>query len=181
MEHTRVNTPQYVCFNQKSGEIYSIGASIEEGYQYFEVSLEEVLPIKTFKEKMTDYIVAFDRKEKCFVLKKNKFLEYGTNFCEVYKAEEVDAFYDVLLTIDKTKKICYITTGLELLDTMKNTNVDMEKEVTFSLTKKGDPHILFDVVTFGIKSNEKKKLELPNDFSVYTNSDMATCVYQEIT
>ena len=44
MEHTRVNTPQYVCFNQKSGEIYSIGASIEEGYQYFEVSLEEVLP-----------------------------------------------------------------------------------------------------------------------------------------
>ena len=47
MEHTRVNTPQYVCFNQKSGEIYSIGASIEEGYQYFEVSLEEVLPIKT--------------------------------------------------------------------------------------------------------------------------------------
>ena len=79
MEHTRVNTPQYVCFNQKSGEIYSIGASIEEGYQYFEVSLEEVLPIKTFKEKMTDYIVAFDRSDKKFVLKKNIYIHMKQN------------------------------------------------------------------------------------------------------
>ena len=47
MQHIKVNTPQYVCFNQKTGEIFSIGPSIEPGYQYFEVTEEEIEPIKT--------------------------------------------------------------------------------------------------------------------------------------
>ena len=57
MQHIKVDTPQYVCFNQKTGEIFSIGPSIEPGYQYFEVREEEIEPIKTFKTNMTDYVV----------------------------------------------------------------------------------------------------------------------------
>ena len=180
MEHTRVNTPQYVCFNQKSGEIFSIGASIEEGYQYFEVSLEEVLPIKTFKEKMTDYIVAFDRNDKKFVLKKNIYVQHEAKFIEIKPVDE-SIIYDLLLTVDKVTKRCYITTGIELLDTMKTTNVDLQKEISFSFTKKGDPHILYEQLTFNIASNESKPLNIKGPYSVYANCDMATCMYKEIT
>ena len=56
MKHVKVHTPQYVCFNQKTGDIFSIGPAIAPGYEYFEVSEEEVEPIKTYKEKMTDYV-----------------------------------------------------------------------------------------------------------------------------
>ena len=179
MHHTNIHTPQYVCFDQKSGEIFSIGPSIEEGYQYFEVTEEEIEPIKTFKEKMTDYIVAYNRTTKKFVLKKNIFIEHESKFIQLQKAND-SMMYDLLLIVDKETKRCYINTDIELIDTMKTTNVDLQKEVTFSFTKKGDPHVLYDYVTFNITSTETKPIDIKDTYSVYANSDMATCMYMEL-
>ena len=47
MEHIKVHTPQYVCFNQQTGEIFSIGPSIEDGYQFIEVTEEEICLLYT--------------------------------------------------------------------------------------------------------------------------------------
>ena len=88
--------------------------------------------------------------------------------------------YDLLLIVDKETKRCYINTDIELIDTMKTTNVDLQKEVTFSFTKKGDPHVLYDYVTFNITSTETKPINIKDTYSVYANSDMATCMYKEL-
>ena len=63
---------------------------------------------------------------------------------------------------------------------MKTTNVNLEKQVSFSFTKKGDPHILYDTVTFDISSKEKKPLKIKDTFSIFTDSDLANCVYEEV-
>ena len=52
MDYVTIHTPQYVCFTQDTGEIFSIGPSIEEGYQYMEVTEEQIAPIKSLKEKI---------------------------------------------------------------------------------------------------------------------------------
>ncbi len=180
MKHVKVHTPQYVCFNQKTGDIFSIGPAIAPGYEYFEVSEEEVEPIKTYKEKMTDYVVAYDREAKQFLLRKLALADIGEVFGEVQNKNEVDTFYDVLLSVDKTQKKCYITTGLELIDMMKTTNVNLAKQITFSFTKKGDPHILYDTVTFDIRSKEKQSICIKDTYSIFTDSDLANCVYEEV-
>lgn len=179
MRHVNVVTPQYVCFDQKTGDIFSIGPSIEEGYQYIEVTEEEVEPIKSLKEKMTDYIVAYNRSSKKFVLKKNVYVESEAKFTEILPVDE-SIMYDLLLTVDKGAKRCYISTGIELIDTMKTTNVDLQKEISFSFTKKGDPHILYDQVTFSIASTESQPLNLTGTYSIYAHSDLATCMYKEV-
>ena len=179
MQHIKVNTPQYVCFNQKTGEIFSVGPSIEEGYQYFAVTEEEIEPIKTFKTNMTDYVVAYNRAEKAFVLKKNIYIEHEAQFTQIMPLDE-SAMYDLLLTVDNKAKRCYVSTGIELLDTMKTTNVDLQKEITFSFTKKGDPHILYDIATFNIADPKEAKINIKDVYSIYASSDMATCMYKEL-
>ena len=176
MHHIKVDTPQYVCFNQKTGEIFSIGPSIEPGYQYFKVTEEE---IKSFKTNMTDYIVAYNRTEKKFVLKKNIYIEHEAQFTQIMPIDE-SAMYDLLLTVDNKAKRCYISTGIELLDTMKTTNVDLQKEITFSFTKKGDPHVLYDMATFNIADPKEAKISIKDAYSIYASSDMATCMYKEL-
>ena len=89
------------------------------------------------------------------------------------------AMYDLLLTVDTKAKRCYISTGIELLDTMKTTNVDLQKEITFSFTKKGDPHVLYDMATFNIAEPKEHKINIKDTYSIYASSDMATCMYKE--
>ena len=38
MKHVKVHTQQYVCFDDKTGQILSIGPSIEDGYSFIEVT-----------------------------------------------------------------------------------------------------------------------------------------------
>ena len=56
------------------------------------------------------------------LLRKLAVADIGEVFGQIKSKDEVDTFYDVLLTVDKTQKMCYITTGLELIDMMKTTN-----------------------------------------------------------
>ena len=179
MKHIKVNTQQYVCFDDKTGQIFSIGPSKEEGYAFIEVTEKEIEPIKTFKEKMTDYVVVYNRKEKQFKLKKT-IIQQEQDFYQKINAFVPKQEYDVMLTIDKSSKKCYIDTDEELLDIMKKTNVDLRKEITFSFTKKDDPHVLYNMITFDIDNNKKQKFTINDTFDIYTNSDMARCVYKEI-
>lgn len=172
-------TQQYVCFNQKTGEIYSIGPSIEEGYQYIEVEDEVIEPIRSYKEKMTDYRVVYNRKQKIFVLKKLDTVS-GTNIFRKLKKLQKNDTFDVLLEIDKANKLCYINTDNELLDTINLKNVDFDKDISFSITEKNNPHVLYDIVQFKIGEDIKHPISELENFSVYTDSDVADCVYLEI-
>lgn len=170
---------QYVCFDQKTGQIFSIGPSIEPGYQYIEVEEHEVEPIKSFKEKMTDYTVAYNRKLKKFVLKKFVENNSDTTFRKIKEVQD-NSIYDVLLEVDKDSNMCYINTDIELLDTMQSTNVDINAEIMFSFTKFNDPHILYDTVYFRLDDTQKKPIKISGTYSIYTDSDIANCVYKEV-
>lgn len=172
-------TQQYVCFDQKTGDIFSIGPNINENYQHIEISEEQARPFQTMEENMVNYIVAYNRHHKKFVLKKNVYVEPELKFTKILPVDE-SMIYDLLLTVDKSNKTCYINAGVELIDTMKTTNVDLQKEITFSFTKKGDPHILYDMVTFVIADSTQAKLNIEDEYSIYANSDMATCMYEEV-
>lgn len=179
MQHVKVDTPQYVCFNQKTGEIFSIGPSIEDGYQYIQVSETEVEIFKNCEANMADYVVAYNRTEKRFVIKKNIYIEHESQFTKIMPVDEF-SMYDLLLTVDKKSKRCYISTGIELIDTMKTTNIDLQKEIAFSFTKKNDPHVLYDTATFNIADPKEAKIKIKDAYSIYASSDMATCMYKEL-
>ena len=74
---------------------------------------------------MTDYIVAFDLSDKKFVLKKISIYNMKQNQLKLNVDEST---IRSLLTVDKVTQRCYINTGIELLDTMKTTNVDHKKK-----------------------------------------------------
>ncbi len=178
MKYVKVDVKQYVSFNQKTGEILSIGPSFEESTNYIAVSEKEVEPIKTLKEKMSDYLVVYNRKRKEFKLKKVTVLEETSQYQKLPKvSSKMD--YDILLNIDKNTKTCYIDTSDELIDVMKKTNIDVNKKITFSFTKKDDPHILYDMVSFDLTEKTKKSISIQNSYDIYTTVDLASCVYGE--
>ena len=59
-------------------------------------------------------------------------------------------------------------------------NLDFDKEVTFNFTKKNDPHVLYDKATFKIGDNTQKKVSIQDSYSVFTDSQVADCVYTEV-
>ena len=179
MKHVKVEIKQYISFDQKTGKIFGIGPSIVEGKNHIEATEKEVEPIKTLKAKMTDYLVVYNRKIKQFKLKKITVLEEDTLYQKIPKLSQ-KSDYDILLNIDKKAKKCYINTDNDLIDIMEKTNIDINKQVTFSFTKKGDPHILYDMVTFNLMEKTKKPLKIKNKYDIYTKVDMASCVYGEV-
>ena len=80
MHSIKVETKQYVCFDSKTGEIFSIGPSQESEYEHIEVTEEEIEPIQTYKERMEDYKVIFNSVSKKFELRKLTNLEVESNF-----------------------------------------------------------------------------------------------------
>ena len=139
---------QYVCFKKSTGEIFSVGPSIEEGCDYIEVTDQEIEPIKTYQEKMEDYRVVFHNASKKYVLRKNVSIENDFIFNEVKHISQ-DDLYDIVFRVDKANKICYISTNEDLKES------SLRQDILFSITKKDDPHILYQSVTFEITDESK--------------------------
>ena len=63
-------------------------------------------------------------------LRKISHIQHEAKIIEIKPVDESNV-YDPLLTVDKVTQRCYINTGIELLDTMKTTNVDLTKRNKF--------------------------------------------------
>jgi hypothetical protein len=116
--------------------------------------------------------------EKQFLLKKIVIDENSLSFKQVDKYKNQS--YDVILMIDKANKICYTSTNIKLTDAMKAHNVDLEKEVMFSITNKDDPHFLYSIMTFTVGDDTPQPFCINDEYSVYTTNEMTTCVYKEV-
>ena len=81
-----------------------------------------------------------------------------------------DNFHEIEFVVDKSKGECYLNT----IDTPKNLN-----EVSFYVTKKGDPHFLLNTFTFKIGSKESFPFKNIESYSVYTKNIFADCVTRE--
>lgn len=169
---------QYVCFDKKTGDIFSVGPSKESGYEALEVSEEEIEPIISLKVPMAEYAVVYSRIDKRFVLKRKNLVSNDIKLRKLCEIKENTA-YDVLLEVDKSNNICYINTDYSLLETMQDTNVDIQDDIIFHFTKSNDPHVLYKTIEFNINEKKQEHIELDKNYSIYTNS-VSNCVYREI-
>tara|TARA_Y200000002_G_scaffold206626_1_gene170469 strand:- start:23726 stop:24253 length:528 start_codon:yes stop_codon:yes gene_type:complete len=169
MADIKVKTQQYVCFNKESGEIFSIGPNINSNYEHIEITDDQAKPFQTLKENFINWAVQYNKRNKSFELKKNVDQEQQTFLLnELYKPK--DEFHDIEFVVDRSRNKCYVKT----LDTPKNLN-----EITFYVTKKGDPHYLLNTFTFKIGSKEMFPFNNIETYSVYTKNVFADCVTRE--
>ena len=175
MHSIKVETKQYVCFDSKTGEIFSIGPSQEPEYEYIEVTEDEIEPIQTYKEKMEDYKVIFSSASIKFELRKLENIDIESNFTLNPVQEKItDPYYDVVFTVDKRNNLCYIST-IESLS-----NVKFDTNIMFSITKKDDPHFLIKSVDYKVGEETEFSMKADSSYSIYTNSNSLRCVYEEI-
>lgn len=165
------NTQQYVCFVRDTGEIFSIGPAIEEGYEFISVEDDVVQPFKDLKENMSQWKVVYNKRIKDYELRKDiQETEAVFLFNEIPFV--TDGFHDVELVIDKNKKECYIITN----DLPSN----IDHQIEFSITKKEDPHILYDSYTFNLQEDTKFIFNCNKEYSVYSKNKFVECVVREI-
>lgn len=175
MHSIKVETKQYVCFDSKTGEIFSIGPSQESEYEYIEVTEKEIEPIQTYKERMEDYKVIFNSASKKFELRNLANLEVESNFTLNQIQEKTkDPYYDIVFTVDKQKDLCYIST----IDSLSN--VKFDTNIMFSITKRDDPHFLMKSIDYKVGEETEFSMKTNCPYSIYTNSNSLRCVYEEI-
>ena len=162
-------TRQYVCFDKDTGQIFSIGPSINEAYTHIEITDEQAEPFQTLKENFMYWKVVYNKRNKDFELKKNDDEEQQAFLLNELSQPE-DNFHDIEFVVDKSMNKCYINT----LDTPKNLD-----EIVFYVTKKGDPHFLLNTFTFKIGSEESFPFKNIESYSVYTKNIFADCVTRE--
>ena len=139
-----VSTQQYVNYDKKTGEVKSVGPNKDLDYSSIEVSEKEIEPITSLKETMSDYAVVLNTKKQRYELRKITLdLEQDFPFVEVKENDQADLF----LVIDRINKTCYIKLkeGLENL---------IKERLAFSITKKGDPHMLYTHLNFDTQKQQ---------------------------
>jgi len=172
-------TKQYISFIQDTGRIFEVGPEPNLEHQHIEISNDLADKFKSSEYTFSDFVVTYNRTRKKFSVKQVTNTSEELIFRKLKKLQP-DHMYDVLLEVDLNKNLCYIKTDDEILDIVNNSNLDFEKQVTFNFTKKNDPHVLYDTVTFEIGSNNKKHMSIKDNYSVFTDNQVADCVYWEI-
>jgi len=143
----------YVIFNKDSGEIESISNAVTNEDTYIQVPLADVLSLKTGVEDISNYHVQYNPKNKELELKsKYEFaLDALTVNDSIYELPETlvdDADVQVIQDIPNT---CWkIKLGNSIRDNIKRKGINLNANFLFSVTKKGDPNILYKTLSVHI-------------------------------
>lgn len=143
----------YVIFNKDSGEIESISNDVTNEDTYIQVPLADVLSLKTGVEDISNYHVQYNPKNKELELKsKYEFaLDALTVNDSIYELPEIlidDADVQVIQDIPNT---CWkIKLGNSIRDNIKRKGINLNANFLFSVTKKGDPNILYKTLSVHI-------------------------------
>lgn len=143
----------YVIFNKDSGEIESISNTVTSEDTYIQVPLADVLSLKTGVEDISNYHVQYNPKNKELELKsKYEFaLDALTVNDSIYELPETlidDADVQVIQDIPNT---CWkIKLGNSIRDNIKRKGINLNANFLFSVTKKGDPNILYKTLSVHI-------------------------------
>lgn len=185
-----VPTVRYVYFDT-NGEIVSISNRNTEEGNFIKVELEEVINLITAKEPLGKYIVLFDTVTKKHVLR-SRFIEEEIQFDinnQVYQVPVVKSERpDFTLVQDIKNRKWFLKLDLSLKENLKNKSVQFTNSLHFSITKKNDPHILYNFFVIDLKSITEEDIEIPftsefeldaNNISVYTTKRLET-YYHEV-
>lgn len=136
----------YVIFNKDSGEILSVSNEASADNSYIQVPLDEVLTIIHGQEPLTNYHVQYNPKTKDleFQSKHEHVLDALTVKDFIYELPQDsidDADVQVIQDIPNT---CWkIKLGNSIRSNIKSKGINLNAHFLFSITKKGDPNILY--------------------------------------
>lgn len=140
----------YVVFDKDTGAILSIGNEKDDTTNYITAPLSEVLSLKQGVEPLTNYAVQYNPK--------TKDLELTSIFEQVLDLQSVNEFIyeipekeindtDIDLVQDIPNACWKIKIGKGLKQSIKSKGVNLNSNMMFSVTEKGDPNILYKTLS----------------------------------
>ena len=143
----------YVVFNKDSGAIISVGNEASETDSYIQVPLVDVLTILRGEERATNYHVQYNPKTKELEFQsKHEFTLDSTSVKDFIYELPQDSIDDAdVQVIQDIPNSCWkIKLGNTLKSNIKNKGINLNARFLFSITKKGDPNILYKTLNVHI-------------------------------
>jgi len=136
----------YVQFKQDTGEITGISPRSSANHHDIEVPLEEVTAILEGLERKRNYRVEYDpRKKKLALVNQHEKQFDGASVRDfIYELPEVEQADADICVFQDTKNRCWkILLGKSLQKNLKQQGLRLNKQLSFSVTAKHDPNILY--------------------------------------
>lgn len=136
----------YVQFKQDTGEITGISPRPSANHHDIEVPLEEVTAILEGKERKRNYRVEYEPKKKKLALVNQHEKQFdGASvqdyIYEIPESKQQDS--DISVIQDSTNRCWKILLGNSLQKNLKKQGLRLNKQLSFSITAKHDPNILY--------------------------------------
>lgn len=189
MTNLYVPTTRYVYFDE-GGEITAISNGKQDGKNFIIVELEEVYNLIIGKEVLSNYIVMYDPVTKQNVVR-HRFIEEEIQFDinnQIHKVSTTPVQRpDFTLQQDIKNKKWNLKLDEVLEESLKNQTVKFSSKLNFSITKRNDPHTLYNYfiidlekfsVGYSIPFASDLELDVDN-VSVYTTKRLET-YYHEV-
>ena len=184
---------RYAVFNPDTGELLSLPNFKPEDGSYIEVDPKEVEGMLSGDEQLSHYRVEYSKRKKKYELKSqliNDLDSYNVNdlIYEVPTRKTKNA--DLTIT-QNTRDTCWkISVGGNLKTNLLSQKLSFNNKLSFSVTRKNDPNILYKTLQFDFNQFEDGKyLIIPFDqefeflgepVSIYTMKKLDKYYYEVI-
>lgn len=181
----RINTKRFICFDN-DGNIIKIIKKPDENFNNLEVELDDIKDLLDGKLSLISHKVEYDFLEKRYILKNTK---------QQNEDQMLASFlYEIPTSIENEKQITIVKDNVNYEWKLK-VDEDFAKKLVedniqinptnhyYSITKKGDPNILYRLIKFDNNMTVpfKYDFELDDlDISVYTTRKFHTYLYEVI-
>lgn len=144
----------FVCFEKETGKIDQITNELPAQHvNFIEVDSEEVTTLLSGKENISSYIVEFDPLENMLKLRHRNDLSkvYIDIKKAVYKIPVQNTNPDLEIVQDFDNTCWKFLLGDNLKSNLRSGGANYSKNLTFSVTKKYDPNLLFRTLKINLK------------------------------
>jgi hypothetical protein len=184
---------RYAVFNPDTGEVLSVPNYKPDDGSYIEVDFKEVEGILLGNEQLSHYRVEFSKSKKVYELKSRLIDEidsYNVNDL-IYELPTRKTKNADLTITQNTKDTCWkISIGGNLKSNLLSQKLSLNNKLSFSVTRKDDPNILYKTLKFDFTEfQDGKYLIIPFDqdfefqgepVSIYTMKKLDKYYYEVI-
>lgn len=175
-----VSNKRYICFNS-NGEIEKISRLPDNILDNIEVNFEDIKELMSGKEALLNYKVEYDFIDKKYILK-NHIQQHLDNTVGnfLYELPQNEKDFEIQICQNISKQCWQIEINQDFFDELNQTpNI---QNMFFSITKKGDPNILYRMLKF-----ENREIPFKHNFefdktpvSIYTVKKYSKYNYEVI-
>lgn len=187
-----VPTKKYVYFDEY-GEITAISNTNTQGGNYIEVENSEVIGILNGTEKINLYCVSYDTVYKKYILK-NRFIDENSFVSILDNIYEITNFkddnYDLKIIKNNKDHNWEFELHSAIKENINEKNVDNVGVLNYSITRKNDPHELFQFIQVSFKELvdqtvvkipfDSQKIVDNDNISVYTMKKFQKYYYEAV-